>query len=134
MVTLRFHKLSDINPGRAKATPHRTGKTGFSGEAITYLGIKEGMYLRVASNEDDPNDENLYGALSAEQGDDGLRICKAGRYYYVNTRGLYDQIGFDYAAGKYTFDISKIKIGDEEYIKFTKRPLKGRARKEDTDK
>lgn len=129
---LSFYKATDKN-SKAKATIHKSGKLGFSSEAIGYLGIKEGIFIKFAQNEDDKTDVNLYAMLSDEQDDESFRICKSGNYYYVGTKRLFDEIGVDYTKTTIIYDLIKIDFEMGQVIKMSRREINKR-RKGGTDK
>jgi hypothetical protein len=119
---LKFYKATDI-VSKAKATIHKTGKLGFSSEAISYLGIKEGLFIKFAQNEEDEIDINLYAVLCETQEDDGFKIYKAGSYYYVNTKGLFDSIGVAYIPNTIIYDLIKTEYEGQQIIKMNRREI-----------
>ncbi len=129
---LRFFVANDI-ASKAKATIHQTGKLGFSNEAISYLQIKEDMYIKFAQNEEDENDLNLYALLTTQNAEECFKISKAGNYYYVNTKGLFDSIGVNYKETKILYDITKIEVDGMSMIKLIRREIK-KKKKEVEDK
>ncbi len=129
---LKFFVANDI-ASKAKATIHQTGKLGFSNEAISYLQIKEDMYIKIAQNEEDENDLNLYALLTTQNTEECFKISKAGNYYYVNTKGLFDSIGVNYKETKILYDITKIEVDGMSMIKLIRREIK-KKKKEVIDK
>lgn len=129
---LKFFIANDI-ASKAKATIHQTGKLGFSNEAISYLQIKEDMYIKFAQNEEDENDLNLYALLTTQNTEECFKISKAGNYYYVNTKGLFDSIGVNYKETKILYDITKIEVDGMSMIKLIRREIK-KKKKEVIDK
>ena len=129
---LKFFVANDI-ASKAKATIHQTGKLGFSNEAISYLQIKEDMYIKFAQNEEDENDLNLYALLTTQNAEECFKISKAGNYYYVNTKGLFDRIGVNYKETKILYDITKIEVDGMSMIKLIRREIK-KKKKEVIDK
>jgi alpha-amylase/alpha-mannosidase (GH57 family) len=121
-MNLKFIKANEIS-SKAKATIHKSGKLGFSNEATNYLKIKEGMYIMFAQNEDDSKDLNLYAILSEETKEEAFRISKAGEYFYVNTKGMFDSIEVDYSKKTIIYDIVKIEIDGNTIIKFNRREI-----------
>jgi hypothetical protein len=129
---LKFFVANDI-ASKAKATIHQTGKLGFSNEAISYLQIKEDVYIKFAQNEEDASDLNLYAVLTNQVTEECFKISKAGKYYYVNTKGLFDSIGVNYKETKILYDITKIEIEGVSMIKLIRREIK-KKKKEVADK
>lgn len=124
---LTFYKASDKN-GRAKATIHKSGKLGFSSEAIGYLGIKEDTFIKFAQNEEDKSDLNLYAMLSDVQDDESFRICKSGNYYYVGTTRLFNEIGVDFTKTTIIYDLIKIDSEVGQIIKLSRRDINKRKK------
>ena len=96
-----------------KATIHGSGKLGFTLDAIHYLSLDQGKYLRIAINEADELDENLYLEVSDIEVPGSYRTVKAGKYIYLNTAGLFDHIGYDYKNNTISFTILPIEIEDK---------------------
>ncbi|HEY5587772.1 MAG TPA: hypothetical protein VIK86_02315 [Candidatus Paceibacterota bacterium] len=120
---LTFYKATNV-VSKAKATIHKTGKLGFSSEAIGYLGIKEGMYISFAKDEEEKeSDINIYAMLSESKNEDGFKICKAGTYYYVNTKGLFDSLNVEYTKAKIIYDFIKIEYEDMQILKMIRREI-----------
>lgn len=129
---LKFISASN-NAAKAKATIHKTGKLGFSIEAISFLGLREGLYIRFATNEEDESDLNLYAQLTNEVTEESFKIIKAGEYFYVNTKVMFDNLGEKYVEKKIIYDIVKIDIEGEKILKLIRREIK-RKKKEVVDK
>ena len=121
------------NAAKAKATIHKTGKLGFSIEAISFLNLREGLFIRFAQNEEDENDLNLYAQLINEDSEESFKIIKAGQYFYVNTKVMFDNLGEKYVDKKIIYDIVKIEIEGEEILKLIRREIK-KKKKEVSDK
>jgi hypothetical protein len=123
MLKLKFIKASEV-ASKAKATIHQSGKLGFSNEAISYLQIKDGAHIMFAQNEEDAEDLNLYAMLTEEANDESFKISKAGAYFYVNTKGMFDSIGVVYTGKTIIYDITKIEVEGQTVIKFNRREIK----------
>ena len=76
---------------------------------------------------------NLYALLATQNTDECFKISKAGHYYYVNTKGLFDSIGVDYKGTKILYDITKIEVDGMSMIKLIRREIK-KKKKEVEDK
>lgn len=111
------------NSGKVKATIHQSGKLGFSQAAIDELQISNDVYIMLAKNEDEVNDNNLYMITSKEQKGNGLKVSKAGDYYYVNTTHLFDKLGIDYKRKKVIFDIVQIEYEGQKIYKLIRREV-----------
>lgn len=120
-------KIKFISPklaeGNIKCTVHVTGKLGFSKQAIKQLNINSSSYVKIGINEDDKNDANLYMIIQKEKDNDTFKINKAGDYYYVNTRYLFDDLKIDYIRNKIIYDIQEIEISGMKIYKLNMRML-----------
>ena len=109
---------------KLKATVHTSGKLGFTDVTARELGFKEDAENFVQFAQDDENQDILYLINGAIDDGDSFRINKAGKYFYVNTKLLFDSLGVDYVNNTVIFDMVKIKIGDKELYKMTSRVIK----------
>jgi hypothetical protein len=120
-------KLELINAeetGRnAKATIHSSGKLGFSAEAVGLLDIKEGKFIQFARNVEDPTDRNLYAFLLEKMQKGALRINKAGAYYSVKTKKMFDSMNEDYIRKRIIFDLTKGEYDGKPFIKMLRREI-----------
>lgn len=107
----------------AKATVHTTGKLGFSKDAIDFLGIKEGSAIEFAVNEDDISDLNLYAKVHEREQEGAFKVNKAGAYYYVNTKKMFDALEIDYKKNRIIYDLIKIEYEGERIIKMLRRDI-----------
>ena len=117
---LNFIKVSDVDV-KAKATIHKTGKMGFSSNAIDYLGIDESKFIKFATDDEEKKEDVMYSIITEVDDDESFNISKAGNYYYVNTKGLFDNLGYDYKATKIIFDLVKVDYEGNQIIKMIKR-------------
>ncbi len=120
---LRFIKISETERN-VKATVHTSGKLGFSSDAIKTLGIELNKSIAFAQNEDDVNDNNLYAVMHEGVQEGALKISKAGEYYYVNTKSLFDAIGIDYRNTRIIYDIVKTEYEGQPILKLLRREIK----------
>jgi hypothetical protein len=108
---------------RAKATVHSSGKLGFSGDAIDYLEIKEGKSIQFAQNEEDEHDLNLYAAVYESLHTGAFRINKAGNYFYVNTKNMFDALNVDYKGKRIIYDLVKFEYEGKPFVKMLRREI-----------
>lgn len=106
---------------KLKATVHTSGKMGFTEVTAKELGFNEDSENFVQFAQDDENQDILYLINKTIDDGDSFRINKAGKYYYVNTKLLFDSLGIDYANKTVIYDMVKIKIGDKELYKMVPR-------------
>ena len=120
---LKFIKAEETERN-AKATVHTSGKLGFSKDAIDYLEITESKSIQFAQNEDDLADKNLYAKIYEEIQEGAFKISKAGGYYYVNTKNMFDALEIDYKKVKVIYDLVKVAYEGEKIIKMIRREIK----------
>ena len=118
-------KLKFIHPEELernlKATIHKTGKLGFTVEAAKKLGLSNEKGMLIAINEEDPQDKNLYVIVMPQKTPEGFRVSKAGGYYYVNTRDLFENLKIDYGKENVVYDIRDMEINGKDGFIFKRR-------------
>ena len=118
-------KLKFFNPQTVdkniKATVHKTGKLGFTIEAAKKLDLNVGMSMKIAINDGDEVDTNLYGVLYNTIEDESFKVYKAGKYYFLNLKPLLDTIKLDYKKHTYIYDIVEEKIQGIDFFVFKRR-------------
>ena len=119
---LKFIKAEETERN-AKATVHTTGKLGFSRDAIDYLGISEDSTIQFAQNAEDENDMNLYAKIYPSMQEGAFKIYKAGEYFYVNTKNMFDALGIEYKKTKIIYDLVKGDYEGEKIIKMLRREI-----------
>ena len=117
-----YYKPREIS-GKIKCTIHQNGKMGFSRQAIKELCLEINRYAKIGFNEEDENDKTLYLKIQGHQDEDSYKLNKAGEYYYLNTKFLFDDLNIDYARNKIIYDIQETKIDEEVIYKLNKREL-----------
>jgi hypothetical protein len=125
MVKFKYLTPKD-NLGVIKATIHKTGKMGFSTGAIKVLGLDKNRYFKLAVNDEDENDNNLYLVLAKESDKDAFMTNKAGPYYYLRVKHVLDELGIDYSSETVIYDIREMRDGDVRYYRLTKRKPTGK--------
>ncbi len=113
IMKLEIFKASDFL-GNIKVTIHSTGKIGFTEAAARLLKLSKDTYISIAKDEED----NLYLINNVEQSESAYKVLKSAQYYSVNTRVLFDSLGYDYKNNLFIFDLVKTEIEgfDEVYI------------------
>lgn len=104
-----------------KCTVHVTGKLGFSNNAIKQLNVGSTKYIKLGTNEDDRDDKNLYMVVQDFKDSEAFKINKAGNYYYLNTKHLFDSIGIEYKRNKIIYDIQEIELDGIKIYKLCMR-------------
>jgi hypothetical protein len=112
-----------------KCTIQSNGKLNFSASAIKTLGLNNQKSIKFAVNEDAGANDELYIIIQDHISDDAFKVNKAGNYYYLNAKALFDSLGLDYKAHSVIFDIAKTEevIGGLPLYKLNRR--KGKSRK-----
>lgn len=122
MIKLAIHKASDFDRN-VKATLQASGRLGFSEGAAKKLNLTGSEFFVLASNEENEEDENLYGWIELNEENGGFKVNKSGDYYNINTRPLFDKLQVDYRDRETTiiFDIVDFENGENKIYKLIKR-------------
>lgn len=111
-----------------KATIHETGKLGFTEATATVLDLENNS--RALFGQDEEDDETLYFCPMTEEqdiDDDAFEIRKAGRYYYVNGKALFDALHIDYKNNVIMFDLTLHEDSEERKVYKLNKRMKPRA-------
>ncbi len=108
---------------KLKATIHQSGKLGFSEPTARELGFMNDVDHFVQFAQDDEDPDLLYLLNNTKDDGDSFRVNKAGSYYYVSAKLLFDGLGLDYVHKTIIFDMMKTRIDGMEVYKMTKREL-----------
>lgn len=118
-------KIKFFNPNsldrNLKATIHKSGKLGFTVDAANKMDLKPNMSAAVGKNEEDEAESTLYIKLFEQQEKDAFNVAKAGAYFYINLKALFDALKFNYKMYSYIYDITEETIEGEKYFKLTLR-------------
>lgn len=109
--------------GRMKCTIHKNGKLGFSRAAIKKLGILQDKYAKLGFNEENKDDKNLYLVVQSYSDEETYKVNKAGEYYYLNTKHLFDNLHIDYERRKIIFDMQEIDSEGTRIYRLNKREI-----------
>ncbi len=112
-----------------KCTIQSNGKLNFSAAAINILELSNHKSVKFAMNEDAKVGDELYILIQDNITNDAFKINKAGNYYYLNARALFDSFGMDYKAHSIIFDIVKTDETIDGYPLYKLNRRKGRTRK-----
>ena len=107
---------------RLKATIHSSGKLGFTEVTARELGFGDNSFVKFAQDNDDKT--ILYLINNTSQDDEAFRVCKAGRYFYINTKIMFDSLDVDYKSKTVIFDLVRVKVADGDVYKLNKRTTK----------
>lgn len=101
-----------------KASIHKTGKLGFSSGGQEFLNLTETSSFKVGFN---PNDENVIFLVPVANEEHAFKVSKAGDYYYINLKHVFDKKGIDYKGKSIIYDIKKETSSEITYFILTKR-------------
>jgi hypothetical protein len=118
-------KIKFFNPDtldkNLKATVHKTGKLGFTTEAAKKLELSPEKSASIGMNEDDENDKNLYLVINPIRTSGAFNVSKAGEYFYINTKALFDSLKIDYTKDSVVYEINEEKEGLTKYYKLKRK-------------
>jgi len=118
---IEFIKASDLERN-VKCTIHKNGKLGFTEAAIKKLNLETNRFIKIGTNEEDKNDTNLYMVIQSEGDEYSFKANKAGNYFYINTKALFDKLEIDYRKHSIIYDIVECKNDEGNlYYKLIKR-------------
>jgi len=109
--------------GNAKATIHKNGNLGLSAEAAKLIGINENTYITLGKNKENQRDNSIYIMVVDREHEFGLKVNKAGDYYYLNTKNYFIESGIDFIKKKIIYDISTLKEDEMVIYKLSMREL-----------
>lgn len=86
---LKILSSKDYNV-KLKATIHSSGKLGFTESTARKLRLSTTSAVKFAQ---DTEDEDILYLINLSEGDsDSFPVNKAGNYFYVNAKGLFDAL------------------------------------------
>jgi len=118
-----------ITTGNIKCTIHKNGKMGFSRQAIHKLKISDNNYAKIGINAENKNEKNLYLIIQGHKDEETFKINKAGDYYYINTKYMFDELDIDYIRKKIIFDIQEIETNGNTIYRLNKREVERKRSK-----
>jgi hypothetical protein len=118
-------KVKFFNPNHLdknlKASVHKTGKLGFTVEAARKMSLSTDKSASIGINEDDPLDKSLYVMIRDGRRPESFNISKAGDYYYVNAKALFDNLKIDYVKDTVVYDITEEEYEEGALFKLRRR-------------
>ncbi|MBL7692165.1 MAG: hypothetical protein JNM41_11260 [Flavipsychrobacter sp.] len=106
---LKFINSNELDKN-IKASIHKTGKIGFTTDAARKLALATNNSVSIAVNLEDSTDLNLYVIVNKDEPNGSFKISKAGDYYYINAKALFDNLEWDYLNKYYSFDIKETNV------------------------
>ena len=113
---------------KLKATIHSTGKLGFTESTAKQLNLTKESGVKFATSEFD--NETLYLINCSHYDEDSFKVLKAGAYFAVSTKALFDNLGYDYKSNNIIFDMIKEPNDEIEVYKLIKREKPRENKKE----
>jgi len=128
LMKLKFLDAKEFE-SNMKCTVQSNGKLNFSASAIHSLGLNNQKSVRFALNEEGKASDDFLMIVLDYVSDEAFKVNKAGNYFYLNAKGLFDKFGIDYKGHSVIFDIVKTDelVNDLPIFKLIRR--KGKARK-----
>lgn len=119
---MKIRKIKGSNYKKnVKCSIHLSGKLGFSQAAIDELKLDNNKYITFGLNEEDETDTNLYMFIIDDAEEDAFKLIKAGNYYYLNTKRMFDDLNLEYKKKTYIFDIAKMDYEGQNIYKLSRR-------------
>ena len=106
--------------GIIKATVHKSGRLGFSSGAQKFMNLSEDHKFKVGFNNEDKNDDSIYLVGTSKENEQGFKVYKAGAYFYLKLKSVFENNKIDYKNENTIYNIEKITNGIE-YYKLNKR-------------
>ncbi|MDO4511687.1 MAG: hypothetical protein Q4B68_07725 [Bacteroidales bacterium] len=108
---------------KLKATIQKSGRLGFTRDTANAIGCNKEISVKFARDSEDG--DALYMIVSEKGATNSLSVSKAGEYYYVQAKLLFDSLGIDYKTQTVMFDLVRmsnldINLGGQVY-KLNKR-------------
>lgn len=116
--------------GSIKATVHSSGRLGFSTGAINYMHLSEDKMFKIAKRKEDSGglSGDVIYLIPEEMGDDlSFRVLKAGSYFYLKTKRLFNQLNIDYRNESVIYEIEEVKENDKKYYRLTRKKKRSSA-------
>ncbi len=107
---------------KLKATIHRSGKLGFTEATAKHLAFDDNSAIKFAKDDEDPS--VLYLINNTPLDEEAFKVCRAGRYFYINTKLMFDSLEIDYKNNTVMFDMVQANELGEETYKLIKRETK----------
>lgn len=116
---IKFYNPKELDKTH-KVTIQKTGKMGFTKDAAEYLKLDQMKSANIGENEEDSTDKSLYLVVLTDN-TGFFSVQKAGDYFYIKTKVLFDNLKLDYTNTSLSYDMTKIVEDGETYYKLTYR-------------
>lgn len=132
-MALIFYDNNEVGK-RLKCTIHGSGKLGFTETTAKYLRLDKVQAVKFAT--DDNEKDTLYLINDVPESDaKAFKVCKAGTYYHVNAKNLFEELKLDFESDTIIFDLKREpKYENMEVYKMIKRTLPRKNKKQTAEK
>lgn len=96
---------------KLKVTIQSSGRLGFTDRTAKELKLEKGSRLKFLM---DDKSEALFLVKMAWEDEDAFDVKLSGNYYYLATKLLFDELGYDYRTRNIMFDLIRKPDLDEE--------------------
>lgn len=121
-MSLILYENNELNR-RLKCTIQRSGKLGFTETTAKYLQLDKVEAVQFATDDEEENTLYLINGVS-ESAPNAFKVCKAGMYYHVNTKRLFEELNLDFESNTIIFDLKREpKYEQMEVYRMIKRVL-----------
>lgn len=96
---------------KLKATIQSSGRLGFTDRTAKELQLEKGSRLKFLM---DDESKALFLVKVAQEDEDAFDVKLSGSYFYVTTKLLFDELGYDYKNRNIMFDLVRRPMMDEE--------------------
>lgn len=110
-MAFKFIQTNNCNV-RLRCTIQATGKLSFTTDTAEALHLCKDKLVKFAI--DDEDEMALYLIFVLQKDNDTFRIVKSGKYYNIQTQGLFDMLQYDYRHITYIYDMSRAAELDQE--------------------
>lgn len=119
---------------KLKCTIQSSGKLGFTDATAKYLRLDKVQAVKFAT--DDNEKDRLYLINDVPASDaNAFKVCRAGTYYHVNAKCLFEDLNLDFKSNKIMFDLKREpKYEDMKVYKMIKRTLPRKNKKQTAEK
>jgi len=117
---ISFFKAAELDKN-FKCSIHKTGKLGFTEVAIKKLDLENKRFVKIGKLDDEEDSDDLVMLIQEEEDEFTFKANKAGEYFYVNTKALFDMLNIDYKKKSIIYDIVEIEDNGNVLYKLKRR-------------
>ena len=127
-MALIFYDNNEVGK-RLKCTIHSSGKLGFTETTAKYLRLDSVQAVKFATDDNEKDTLYLINDVSASDAN-AFKVCRAGTYYHVNAKCLFEDLNLDFESNYIMFDLKREpKYEGMEVYKMIKRILPRKNKK-----